>query len=52
MTAYRDFVYADFQGYAYGYGWRFIDTRSAQLATSDRERLGGRHVQRCTTLWS
>ena len=30
MTAYRDFVYADFQGYAYGYGWRFIDTRSAQ----------------------
>ncbi|WP_442487756.1 hypothetical protein [Halomonas litopenaei] len=49
MTAYRLFASTISHGYAYGGSWRFIDARSAQLATSDREPLGGRRTQRCTT---
>lgn len=29
-------------------GWRFSDTRSAQLATSGRQHIGG-HSMRCST---
>ncbi|GEK72714.1 MULTISPECIES: hypothetical protein [Halomonas] len=30
----------------YGYGWRFIDERSAQCATSDRGLAGGMTLSR------
>ncbi|MGO3003397.1 MAG: hypothetical protein ACTIIR_01285, partial [Halomonas sp.] len=32
----------------YCYGWRFSDARSVLAATSDRVRLGGHLVNRCT----
>ncbi|MGO3207625.1 MULTISPECIES: hypothetical protein [unclassified Halomonas] len=32
----------------YGYSWRFSDARSVLAATSDRVRLGGHLVKRCT----
>lgn len=41
MTAFREFASAAHHGQYYGYGWRFIEARSGQLATSDREQLGG-----------
>lgn len=41
MTAFREFASAASHGQYYGYGWRFIEARSGQLATSDREQLGG-----------
>ncbi|ERL49802.1 hypothetical protein BJB45_01395 [Halomonas huangheensis] len=41
MTAFREFASSAFHGRYYGYGWRFIEARSAQVATSDREQSGG-----------
>ncbi|MDN7130845.1 hypothetical protein JNO04_00575 [Halomonas sp. MC140] len=32
----------------YCYGWRFSGARSVQATTSDRVRLGGHLVNRCT----
>jgi hypothetical protein len=32
----------------YGYSWRFSGARSVLAATSDRVRLGGHLVKRCT----
>jgi hypothetical protein len=32
----------------YCYGWRFSDVRSVLVVTSDRVRLGGHLVKRCT----
>lgn len=46
---YRALTNAFATGYVgYGYGWRFSDARSVLAATSDRVRLGGHLVKRCT----
>ena len=46
---YRGLTNAFATGYVgYGYGWRFSDAWSVLAATSDRVRLGGHLVKRCT----
>ncbi|MFG6177387.1 hypothetical protein ACGTN6_09100 [Halomonas sp. THAF12] len=50
MTAF-DRAHAEFRPQGrdyYGYGWRFIDMRSGQCATSDRELAGGMTTPRCS----